>query len=347
MDHLNKTSTPKTRCLAWQSLPDDVLLNYRLCDLGLQIEGTVIQPRIDRLYDELRHQGIRFRPHCWLGEEWFSPDGVPGIAVPFYLAHPRLMRLERKMMLEVEGGTEQSCMRILRHEAGHAIDTAFQLHKRKSYRQVFGNYHAPYPEYYRPRPQSKRYVLHLEPWYAQSHPAEDFAESFAVWLTPNSRWQTRYAGWPALKKIEYIDRVLARRPKVKVKSRAKVEPAHRITRTLREHYEQRHAYYSIDCPTGFDRDLQRLFSEAQHTGRRKTAAQFLEKHRAEIGNVVASATGEYRYNVNQVLREMINRCRSLKLRVAGDETQLLKRVIAVVTVHTMNYLHGGLHRIAL
>ena len=121
------------------------------------------------------------------------------------MAHPRLMRLERNQMLEVEGGTKTWCMRILRHEAGHAIDTAYRLHRRKSYKSTFGNYSDPYPEYYRPKPRSKKFVMHLEPWYAQSHPAEDFAETFAVWLMPRSRWRKKYEGWTALKKVELVD----------------------------------------------------------------------------------------------------------------------------------------------
>ncbi len=306
-----------------------------------------MEKRVQRLHDELKQRGIRFRPHCWLSDEWFSPDGVPGIAIPFYLAHPRLVRLERKQMLEVEGGTEQWSMRILRHEAGHALDTAFQLHRRKSYKEVFGNYHAPYPEYYRPRPQSKRFVQHLEPWYAQSHPAEDFAETFAVWLTPRNSWRKQYEGWPAKKKVEYVDALMGGLPKVKKKSRAKVEAASRITKTLREHYQQRHAHYSIDCPTTFDRDLKRLFAERKTLPRQKTAAVFLSKNRLDLCRVVSNWTGEYRYNVNQVLREMIDRCRVLKLSVAGDEVDVRQNAAVMLTVHTMNYLHGGLHRIAL
>ena len=162
----------------------------------MQIQGTPLEGRIEKLYEELTARQLRFRPHCWLSEEWFSPDGTPGIAIPFYLAHPRLARLERKMMLEVEGGTNESCLKILRHEAGHALDTAYRLHRRQEYRRLFGRYSDPYPEFYQPRPFSRRYVLHLDLWYAQSHPVEDFAETFAVWLRPLSRWRTQYKGWP-------------------------------------------------------------------------------------------------------------------------------------------------------
>ena len=150
-----------------------------------------------------------FRPYFWLSNEWFTPDAHSGIAIPFYLAHPRLRQLERRQMYEVEGGTERWCMRILRHEVGHALDNAYRLHFRRRYRELFGSWAAPYPKFYQPKPYSKSYVIHLDMWYAQAHPAEDFAETFAVWLRPGSGWRQRYAGWPALRKLEYVDELMA------------------------------------------------------------------------------------------------------------------------------------------
>lgn len=162
------------------SLSDDELLDMRMCDLGVTIEGTQLEERIDQLHAELGARGIRCRPHCWLSDDWFSPDGVPGFAIPFYLAHRRLARLERKQLLEVEGGTKQWCMKIMRHEAGHAIDNAYRLRRTRGYRETFGKVSQAYPEYYQPKPYSRSYVLHLDMWYAQAHPVEDFAETFAV-----------------------------------------------------------------------------------------------------------------------------------------------------------------------
>ena len=148
-----------------------------LCDLKLQIKGTSLEPKVEQLNEELRSRGIGFRPHYWLSDDWYSPDGIPGIAIPFYLAHPRLARLERKQLFEVEGGTHQWCMKILR-EAGHAIDTAFGLHQHLNYRRVFGNPQAPYPDYYQPKPSSKNFVLHLDmvrkhiPWKISLKPSQ-------------------------------------------------------------------------------------------------------------------------------------------------------------------------------
>src|SRR5690242_21803872 len=100
----------------WGAWPDDKLLDLHMCQLGVQIEGSTLEPIVAELDRELVTRGLKeFRPHYWLSDEWFTPDGVPGVAIPFYLAHPRLEKLERAQMLEVEGGTPEWCLRILRH----------------------------------------------------------------------------------------------------------------------------------------------------------------------------------------------------------------------------------------
>ncbi len=238
------------RKFAWASLPDSELLKLRLKDLKVTIAGTWLERCLEDLYDELAERGLRIRPHAWMSNEWFSPDDTPGIAIPFYLAHPRLMRLERKMIIDVEGGTVPECMRILRHEAGHVVQVSYQLQRRRRWQELFGASSTRYPRYYRPNPASRRYVYHLPLWYAQSHPDEDFAETFAVWLTPRSNWRKRYAGWPALKKLQYVDELMAEiaAQKPVVTRRLRVEPLSRLTQTLAEHYEKKRAYYAIDYP---------------------------------------------------------------------------------------------------
>ncbi len=314
--------------------------------MGISLETPVLHRAIGQLYSELAHRKLKFRPHVWLSDEWFSPDGIPGIAIPFYLAHPRLSRLERNQMLEVEGGTRQWCLKILRHETGHAFDTAFRLHRRKKYRELFGRYSTPYPEVYRPDPTSRDYVHHLEPWYAQSHPSEDFAETFAVWLKPRSRWRSVYQSWPALKKLEYIDEIMSEigQQTPPIKSRRRIDPVHRIKKTLGEHYTTKRQYYGYDTPTCFDHDLQKLFPKSSG---KKTAAGFLMRHRTEFSRVLATWTGECRYNVNQVIREMIDRCRELDLKAGDDEESLKQNALVMLSVHTVNFLHGGHHPVAL
>lgn len=171
---------PPRREPAWTRLSDEELLQKRFCDLRLTLRGTVVDKNIREIRRDLQRRGIRFAPHVWLSEEWFSPDGVPGIAVAFYMAHPRLMRLERRMMDEVEGGNVNWLTRIMRHEFAHALDNAYRIRRRKQWRETFGKASKPYPNVYSPRPASRDFVLHLGHWYAQSHPTEDFAETFAV-----------------------------------------------------------------------------------------------------------------------------------------------------------------------
>src|SRR5262245_55500472 len=89
-----------------ERLTDNQLLDLRFCDLSLKMKGTPVEQRVAKLYRELDVCELRFHPHVWWGEEWYTPDGVGGFAIPFYLAHPRLMKLERTQMLEVEGASE-------------------------------------------------------------------------------------------------------------------------------------------------------------------------------------------------------------------------------------------------
>jgi hypothetical protein len=333
----------------WASLPDEKLLDLRICNLHLAIEGSYLEPQLQRLFGELEARGLRFRPHVWLSDEWFTPDGVPGIAVPFYLAHPRLARLEENQMLEIEGGTPEWCMRILRHEAGHAIDNAYQLRRRAKRLQLFGYSSRSYPDYYLPRPYSKSYVLHLDSWYAQSHPDEDFAETFAVWITPDADWRTRYEGWPALRKLEYVDELMneiAGQPPL-VQTRRRVDPVSRIKRTLRTHYARKREHYGVTHPDFYDRDLRRLFSAAPEDGKSMTAARFIARHRKQVRRLVAAWTGEYQYTIDRVIEAMIHRCHELRLHLRRPEEDTRLDFLVLLTVQTLNYLHSGRHRVAL
>jgi len=332
----------------WSSLTDEQLLDVRLCDLGLGIAGSELEPRVERLMQELAAAGLRFRPHVWLSSEWFSPSGVPGVAVPFYLAHPRLVELERAQMLEVEGGTEEWCMKLLRHETGHAIDTAYRLHRRKSWRERFGRFSDPYEPFYQPRPYSRRFVLHLDSWYAQSHPAEDFAETFAVWLTPGSQWRTRYRSWPALGKLQYVDQLMeevADKPAT-VRCREQTERVATLRSTLRQHYRRKKERYGDPVPEFYDRDLRRLFPPRAAGDGLPAASSFLRSARTRVRRRVARWTGEYQYTIDQVLKEMISQADKLDLVVSGQSEELYEDLLVMLTVQTMNYLHSGYHRLA-
>ncbi len=334
------------RRFAWASWPDERLLRLRLKDLGVTIEGTWLQGRLEELYRELDRRGLRIRPHAWISDEWFSPEATPGIAMPFYLAHPRLMRLERRMMAEVEGGTAAECMRILRHETGHVIQHAYRLQRRRRWHQLFGRSSIRYPDYYRPNPASKNYVHHLRLWYAQSHPDEDFAETFAVWLKPRSDWRARYAGWPALRKLEYVDELMAeiaaQRPALA--GRMLVDPLSRLGRTLAEHYDRKRALYAVEPPALYDRDLRRIFSDHSRHRRAPAAAAFLRRHRAKIRRMVSKWTRDYQPAMDAVLDDMIARCGDLRLRAAGSERQLLVDFAVLLMARTVDSLYSPARR---
>jgi Putative zinc-binding metallo-peptidase len=333
----------------WPNFPDDRLLDVRMADLPISIDSSVLASRIEQLRQELAIHKLQFSLHFYLSDEWFTPDGASAIAIPFYLAHPRLEKLEEAQMLEVEGGEHEWCMRILRHESGHAIDNAFKLRLRRQRRQLFGSPSEPYPEFYTPKPYSKSFVLHLDSWYAQSHPDEDFAETFAVWLTPNSEWRQRYAGWPAVKKLDYMNMLMqslhGQQPRIANVN--EIDPLRRIRKTLRQHYRRKRRYYGVDYPNFYDRDLRRLFSDSEDVAGNVTAAQFLGRIRRPVRRLVASWTGIYQYTIDQVLEDMIERCRELKLRLAVPEDQARQEFTVLLTVQTMNYLHSGGHRLML
>jgi hypothetical protein len=334
------------RKFAWEKLSDDELLEQRLSGLRVGVEGTWLEDCLSTLHEEMEEHGIRLRPHAWISSEWFSPADVPGIAIPFYLAHPRLMKLEKKMMLDVEGGTWSECMGILRHEAGHAMQHAYQFQRRRRWQQLFGPSSRHYPRYYRPNPASRSYVQHLRLWYAQSHPDEDFAETFAVWLRPRSNWRTRYAGWPALKKLEYVDELMGeiagKRPLVTTRER--VDPLSGLSETLGDHYRKKQAFYAFTPPKTYDRDLRRLFSADPRHKRNPAASSFIRRHRARIRELVARWTGENQLTLDAVLDDMISRCRELDLRVVGSERKLVTDFTVLLTAKTMHALFGPSRR---
>ncbi|MGE0814153.1 MAG: hypothetical protein AB7O28_26830 [Vicinamibacterales bacterium] len=333
----------------WAELPDEQLLDLRLRDLPLALPGSVMQGRIAELQAELDTRELRVAIHYYLAEEWFTPDGSTSIAVPFYLAHPRLERLERAQMLEVEGGDYEWCMRILRHEAGHVVDNGYKLRLRRQRQELFGPSSEPYPEFYAPKPYSKSFVMHIDPWYAQSHPDEDFAETFAVWLTPGAHWEERYVGWPAAKKLEYVDALMRslRGKRARVEVPLEVEPLSTSRLTLRQHYRRKRRHYGVERPKFYDRELRKLFSDAPEHGTNMSAVQFLSRIRRPVRRLVADWTGIYQYTIDQVFEDIATRCRELRLRLAVPEAQARQEFTVFLTVQTMNYLHSGRHRVAL
>jgi hypothetical protein len=327
----------------WANLRDEELLAIRIRDLGVSIEGSELEGRISKLYGELDTRGLRFQPPCYLGDEWFSPTGIPAIALPFYLAHPRLKQLELHQMMEVEGGTPEWCAKLLRHECGHAVDHAYRFSSRRRWREVFGSPNVDYePETYRPRPYSRSFVRHLPNWYAQAHPDEDFAETFAVWLAmPPEDWRARYFGWKAIEKLEYVDALMGevRKKAPVVRTIRRHWRASTLRSTLGRYYAARRKLWAEDQPDFYDGDLRRIFS-ATPAGR-GTAAAFMRKRRPAIVASVSRWTGQRKYVVDALSRKLADRCANLDLYTPVDETALALEVGSYVASLVTNHLHTG------
>ena len=318
---------------AWASWSDDKLLDTRICDLRLKLPNSDVEPLVDRLHGELSDRDVHFHPRAYLTTEWLCPDRVPLIGVPFCLAHPRLYALEKSMMLEIEGGTEKSFMQLIRHEAGHAINYAYRLYARTRWRELFGPISQEYnvQEYF-PRPYSHQFVEHLPGHYAQSHPDEDFAETFAVWMTPDINWREKYRGWKAIKKLDYVHHVMNKignRPPV-ITGGEELWPVNRVRSTLRTYYRKKQRDFGDGYPGYYDPALEKLFTR-EATEEKNKAWTFLRENQRNLTNQIAYWGRFKKYEVDRVLGSMYLRAKELRLYLPDGEHEALNRICICLT----------------
>lgn len=330
---------------SWETVRFE-LLNTRLCDLGLQVEGSPVEPHVHRLYRELQRKGIDFLPDVYLTDAWGCPDEVPIIGIPFYLTDPRLARIEEEQNDAIE--SPAMTMMLLRHEAGHAINYAYKLFKEPEWGEMFGSFSKPYREAFRPNPWSRQYVRHIDHHkygrtYAQKHPDEDFAETFAVWLTPRSGWRRRYRNWPALRKLKYVDRLMRsiRGRKPACTSGALCTPVEGIDMLLAEHYGQRAERYRAAAQGYVDDKLKDVFPEVR--GRTLLpAADLFRKHREPLlERVVIWSTLDQR-EVGTLLTKLEDR--SLALDLQYRKSQAAAKILDVTSLATalaMQFAYTG------
>jgi hypothetical protein len=313
------------------------LLGRRISDIGLAVEGTRVERLAAELYRELEERGIHFHPPVYLSDQWGCPDGTPLIGVPFYLADERLERIEAEMAGGVEDDRE--AMRDLRHEAGHAINYAFQLYERPEWRSLFGSFAKPYRDRYRADPFSRSHVRHILGWYAQKHPDEDFAETFAVWLTPALNWREQYEGWPALAKLEYVDRLMKEIAHETREVPPPVDddlPVQAMRYTVAAHYAGEESM-PIEDARQFDADLRRIFLPAADAPAGEPAAAFVHRHYREIVGRISYWTSEPPGVVRSLVDHAATRAAALDLRVGGLEAATLIELTAFGTAVAMQY----------
>ena len=319
------------------------ILSKPIRDLGLKLEGSPIERFVQQLYRELDVKGLyKFRPLCYLTDEWGCPSGEPVIGIPFYLANPDLAQLEREIN-DLEDARE--IMMYMRHEAGHAFNYAYQLYKTAEWREVFGPFRRAYRDTYRPVPFSRKYVRHMAGWYAQKHPDEDFAETFAVWLTPRSNWRKRYRGWGAMAKLQYMDQV--------AKKFGDVEPLRRRGRTditVDEMESTVGEFYRLtvqeEIPLeelALDADLTDIFNVSRKKQKGvRPADELVRQHRKPIVDKVAYWSGVQRPVIKRLVEAICNRIGELDLRAdVKREPEHLTEFTVYTTALAMNYLTRG------
>jgi hypothetical protein len=322
------------------------LLGRRISELGLAISGSRVERLITRLYQELADRGIAFRPPVYLSDQWGCPDGTPLIGVPFYLADARLERIEAEHAGAIEG--DEEAMRYLRHEAGHALNYAFRLHDRPEFALLFGDYGRPYDEHYFADPLSRDHVRHILGWYAQKHPDEDFAETFAVWLTPGLDWRTEYSGWGALRKLEWMELVLSEVAPLSPSAPALTQedlPVEVMHWTLADHYAGDERLPLGDARQ-FDGDLRRVFASGADAPGGEMASSFLMRHEGELVARIAYWSGVGPAAVRSLLRALADRVATLDLRAAGLEATTLIELATFGTAVMMHWRYTQTFRAA-
>lgn len=314
------------------------LLGKRISELGLGIRGTRVERLVSQLYDELAAKGLAFRPPVYLSDQWGCPDGTPLIGVPFYLVDARLERIEAEMSAGVED--DEEAMRYMRHEAGHAVNYVFALYDRAEWAATFGAFSKPYRERYRADPFSRDYVRHILGWYAQKHPDEDFAETFAVWMTPGLDWRNDYRGWPALAKLEYVDRVMheigSEAPIVAPPTEDDL-PVESMHYTVAEHYAESDDRVPIADERQFDRDLRGIFVPDKDAPAGESADAFIRRHYREIVSRIAYWTSEPPSVVRSLIDHLVNRAASLGLKAGRLDASTLIELTAFGTAVVMNH----------
>jgi len=315
------------------------LLSRKINELSLRIPGTRLEALIHQLYDELGKARVHFRPRAYLSDEWGCPDRVPAIGIPFYLADPVLSRLEGELT-GVEAENEAEVMMYLRHEAGHAFNYAYRLYLQPEWQELFGSIAQAYRDDYRTAPFSARFVRHVPGWYGQKHPDDDFAETFAVWLTPGSDWQIRYQGTPALAKLQYVDRVVrevAAQPPP-VAGGDLDTPVEEMRMTLAEWYAPEEVGPSCALPDILDSDLQALFPDKEG----QQAQELIRTYRRVLIRDLNYWTGVSRRVLQSLLGEVLRHVEALQLKVQPDQAPARVANLAIfLTTLVMNYNYTG------
>lgn len=315
------------------------ILETRICDLELKLNGQ-LSTLIKKTDVELRRKNIKFKPEYYLGLGWGCIHNTLSIELPFWLATPTLCSIEDEYNYNgVEN--EQEILMGLRHEIGHAINYSYRLYKDKEWKSLFGNINKKYKDYYVWNPWSKRHVKHLPDYYAQKHPDEDWAETFAVWLTPRSNWKNIYSKTPALDKLYYVDRVMKDLSNHEMKYRTDLDsPIDKIKMTVAEFYginfEQ---ILNDDITAKYVDDLKKIFHyESYRKDYFRDAWKFINKYSPVIVNIISNRMeNKNKDDLRKILVQLISISKTYKLKIkTGDEEEKLAELAVLLSFNLLN-----------
>ena len=323
------------------------LLNTRVCDLDLRIEGSPIEPLIRQIQGELELKGLKFKPTFYLTDSWGCPDEVPAVGIPFYLADRRLARIEEEQTGEIED--TRTTLMYLRHEVGHALNYAYRLWERPGWAETFGKFSKPYRDVFLPDPSSRDFVRHLVHSqygrsYAQKHPDEDFAETFAIWLTPRSGWRRKYRFWPALRKLQFVSKLMRAKRGKPVPGTAEgplLNPVGEMNMLLAEHYGQRAERYRSAAEGYVDDKLGQVFPTVRGKGC-MSAGIFIRRHRQRLADSIGRWSGLDAEEVTTIIEKLNDRSNYLGLRLLrSKEDEKLVELTSLATSLAKDFAYTG------
>lgn len=328
---------------------EEAVFGMKIKDLGLSIAGTALAPVIAAFRREMASAGVgALDPRFYLSHEWGVPMGTVAIAIPFYLARPDLAEIQLRHSGFIEGLEPARTYRYLRHEMGHVFNYAHELFRRADWRETFGAFEDPYIDDYRPIPFDRRYVRHLPGWYAQKHPDEDFAETFAVWMTPGGEWRSDYRAWPvALAKLEYCDRIV-REMASSVPLVTAVEcdeDAAELEWTVGDFYKSSETSEPA-LPDGLDSMLRESVADCADDDAIDSTSvdSLIERLRFDLCAGVFQWTGFAPDRVDRLLSRLREAARALDLKYRTErEPTVVSALTAMITAIAMKFVMGGTH----
>ena len=326
------------------SLTNEEILKLKIKDLNLDIPSKY-RGAIKVLNSLLKSKGINWMPHYWLSNEWFSADGIPGIAIPFTLCHPKLIKLEKQFLGHCEGESPQEFFKILCHETGHAIDNAFKLRLKKRRQKLFGLTSKKYPKSYKPNPLiADQFVTHFEDFYAQAHPDEDWAETFAIWLSTNN-WRSKYKNSTALNKLIYIDQLMSElRDKDHIKNQKTYEHYKEDGRTVYQFLIDKKKQLGKNKSNYYRNKVQDLFLSSDS---KISANSYLLKMKNNIINNLLEETNYDFWTVNKCFNELEDECKNKKYVLKYDINTTEHKIQKLLIGNIDQFIRSGKTRIYL